>query len=100
VALAAAAYRGETEIVEFLVQGGADINRQLPVGKYGSALAAAVYFGKKDCVETLIESGAEVNLKLENGPFGSALRASQTDVSQEDSIWTMIVRNVGGRKLK
>ena len=50
-------------------------------------MAAAVYFGRKYCVETLIESGAEVNLKLENGLFGSALRASQTDVSQEDSMW-------------
>ncbi|KAH9209978.1 hypothetical protein DL95DRAFT_393905, partial [Leptodontidium sp. 2 PMI_412] len=44
-ALAAAARRGNTETVEFLIEKGADVNLQLQTGDYGSALAAAARRG-------------------------------------------------------
>ncbi|KAN0091838.1 hypothetical protein V8E51_017685 [Hyaloscypha variabilis] len=93
--LAAAAAKGNIEIVKFLVQEGrADVNMPLEHGIFGSALAAAaagrdfeiveflVQKGANRCAEVLINAGANVNLKLENGPFRTALQASRADAYQ------------------
>jgi ankyrin repeat protein len=81
-ALASVAYRGNQEVVQFLVkEGGADVNMQLQLqcGYYGSALAAAAARAgrNRDVVEFLVkEGGADVNMRLQYGEYGSALAAA------------------------
>ncbi|KAK3933812.1 hypothetical protein QBC46DRAFT_326021 [Diplogelasinospora grovesii] len=75
-ALVAAAYWGETEIVEFLVEKGADVNMPLQSGDYGSTLAVAAAGGETEIVEFLVEKGADVNMPLQSGDYGSALAAA------------------------
>ncbi len=74
--LAAAAYCGRTEIVEFLVEKGANVNMPLQSGDYGSALTAAAYRGRTGIVKFLVEKGADVNMALRTGRYGSALTAA------------------------
>ena len=77
--LATAAYRGEKEVVEFLVkEGRAEIDMQLQNWGYGSALAAAACSGEKEVVELLVKEGAEVDMQLKynRGYNGSALSAA------------------------
>ncbi len=71
-ALAAAAHSEDLEVVEFLINKGAEVNMPLQCGEYGSALVAAVFSGY-EVVEFLINKGAEVNMQLEHGPFTAAL---------------------------
>lgn len=73
-ALATAAWGGHKEIVDLLIENGADVN--LISGDYGSALAAAALSGYKNIVNILIEHGADVNLLLPSGNYGSALAAA------------------------
>ncbi|RYP07284.1 hypothetical protein DL764_002599 [Monosporascus ibericus] len=75
-ALAAAAFKGETETVKFLVQKGAEINMPLQTGNYGSALAAAAFKGETETVKFLVHKGAEVNMPLQTGYYGSVLAAA------------------------
>ncbi|KAI0103318.1 ankyrin repeat-containing domain protein [Nemania sp. FL0031] len=78
VAAAASSDEGP-EIVQFLVQAGADINQQLQAGDYGSALAAATTpRGSKrlESVQYLIKAGADINQQLQAGEYGSALAAA------------------------
>jgi hypothetical protein len=75
-ALAAAAARGHTETVKYLVEQGADVNLQLQTGQYGSALATAAAMGHTETVKYLVEQGADVNLQLQTGRYGSALAAA------------------------
>lgn len=97
-ALAAAAGRGEKEIVEFLVQEeGAEVNMQLRNIYYGNALAAATLNGKEEVVEFLVkEGGAEVNMQLQNGYHGSALAAA---AYQGRSEIVRFLVNEGGAKV-
>ncbi|KAI0903434.1 hypothetical protein F4823DRAFT_568697 [Ustulina deusta] len=74
--LEAAASEGHTEIVQFLVHKGADINMPLQTSKYGSALAAAAYQGHANIVEFLVNNGADINMLLQIGEYGSALAAA------------------------
>ncbi|KAF8861649.1 hypothetical protein BDZ45DRAFT_586659, partial [Acephala macrosclerotiorum] len=80
-ALAAAAYRGEKEVVEYLVKEGgadgkADANMQLQCGEYRSALAAATGMGRKEVTEYLVKKGgAKVNMQLQYGRYKNALAA-------------------------
>ncbi|KAK5630889.1 hypothetical protein RRF57_006604 [Xylaria bambusicola] len=77
---------GKTEIVEFLVKAGADINIQLN-NKYSNALAASAKIGQTEIVKFLIKvraneqtkivkflikAGANVNIQL-NGKYSNAL---------------------------
>jgi len=66
-ALTAAVCEGNKEIVELLIESGAEVNAQLQAGWYGSALAAAAARGDKEVVELLIKSGAAVNSQLQAG---------------------------------
>ena len=75
-ALAMAAWRGETEIVKYLIEQGADVNLLLQTGHYGSAFAVAAWWGETETVKYLIEQGADVNLLLQAGDYGSALAAA------------------------
>ncbi|KAL5331179.1 hypothetical protein ACEPPN_000708 [Leptodophora sp. 'Broadleaf-Isolate-01'] len=78
-ALAAAAKRGNTKTVKYLIEQGADVNLPLQTGYYGSALAAAAATaatGNTKTVKYLVEQGADVNLPLQTGDYGSALAAA------------------------
>ena len=72
-ALAAAAAIGRTEVVKFLAERGADINKELPDTINGSALAAAAGGGHIKIVTFLVERGADINKTLPGGTPGSAL---------------------------
>ncbi|KXG50107.1 uncharacterized protein PGRI_060740 [Penicillium griseofulvum] len=73
-ALEYAAQWGGLEILNFLVEAGADVNGRSTSGRYGSPLAAASsrsnYF---EPLGFLLASGADPNLPLLSGHFGSAL---------------------------
>jgi ankyrin repeat protein len=69
LAIYAAAYLKHNEIVQKLIQHGADVNTA--GGIFGSALQVAVRAGNEEGVEYLLEAGADVNAK--GGRFGSAL---------------------------
>ncbi len=58
-ALGAAAWCGHTDVVEVLIDAGAEVNAY---GGYG-ALCGACHGGYTDVVEVLIDAGAEVNVK-------------------------------------
>lgn len=60
-------------ISQWLVAKGADVNLQLPHGRYYSLLAAAAVLSSKEAMEYLIDEGADVNLELQYGDYGSAL---------------------------
>ncbi|KAI1263354.1 hypothetical protein F5Y18DRAFT_394024 [Xylariaceae sp. FL1019] len=66
------------EVIELLVEKGADVNQQLLAGAFGSALAAAACSTHKssEIVEYLVENGADINMQLQGGMFGSALMAA------------------------
>ena len=56
--LHAAAARGHEQIVELLLDKGAEVNAQ--GGNYGNALLAASYRGHEQTVELLLDEGAEL----------------------------------------
>jgi ankyrin repeat protein len=74
--LQAAAYVGNKEIVETLLQHGASVNMQ--GGRYGNALQAAAYVNgwnpSVELVRFLIDQGADLNTT--SGEYGNALQAA------------------------
>ncbi|XP_023025056.1 myotrophin isoform X1 [Leptinotarsa decemlineata] len=51
-----AADYGQTDVIEYLISAGADVNSK---DKFGiTALLAAIWEGHKDCVKLLLEKGA------------------------------------------
>ncbi|KAF4635686.1 hypothetical protein G7Y89_g2417 [Cudoniella acicularis] len=76
-ALAAAVFGNKKEIVKLLIKEGAEVDKELQYGNYGSALAAAALGWRgNEVVELLIKEGAEVNKELQHGDYGSALAAA------------------------
>jgi peptidoglycan/LPS O-acetylase OafA/YrhL len=59
--LTVAAFSGQTEMVEFLLQQGADANQRN--GDAGTPLHVAVFMGRADAVEKLLEAGADPKAK-------------------------------------
>lgn len=81
-ALSAAAERNHREIVELLLQHGADPN--LPEGPYcpnGYALWSAARFGHKDIVKLLLEHGADPNAQVDSS--GSPIEATNDSEIRE-----------------
>jgi peptidoglycan/LPS O-acetylase OafA/YrhL len=60
-----AAANGEPEIIEFLIQQGADVNAADPSG--GTALHAAAFLGHVQAVKVLVKSGARINAPNKRG---------------------------------
>ncbi|KAI0537878.1 hypothetical protein GGR58DRAFT_325662 [Xylaria digitata] len=73
--LIAAADKGQTDIIKFLVnEAGADVDLKPQNGTHGSALAAAVFARHLEVVKFLVhEAGANVDMQLEKGNHGSVL---------------------------
>ena len=89
-ALSAAAERNHLEIVEILLQHGADPN--LPEGPYcpnGYALWSAARFGHKDVVKLLLDHGADPNAQVDSS--GSPIEATN------DSDVRELLAQHGGR---
>ncbi|SPO07333.1 uncharacterized protein DNG_10027 [Cephalotrichum gorgonifer] len=80
-ALVAASARGHKEIVEMLLEKGADINAQ-GGGGYGTALIAASARGYKEIVEMLLEKGADINARG-GGGYSTALMAASAGGHKE-----------------
>lgn len=59
-----AAYKGHTEIVQFLILQGADVNVRNDFG--GTPLLVASYAGETGVVKVLIASGADTNLAIKD----------------------------------
>ncbi len=59
-----AAYKGHTEIVEFLLSKGGEVNATSKFG--GTALYMASYAGQEEVVEVLIAHGADPNLAIKD----------------------------------
>ncbi|KIK60741.1 hypothetical protein GYMLUDRAFT_138776, partial [Collybiopsis luxurians FD-317 M1] len=69
----------QAEIVECLLQAGADVNAQ--GGIYGTALQAGAAKGNKEIVEYLMHMGADVN--AQGGDYGTALQAATVNDKKE-----------------
>ena len=70
--LQAAAFKGIGEVVNLLIDKGADLN--LEGGYYGTALQVAVEGGDERIVKSLLQAGADPN--IEGGRYGTALQAA------------------------
>jgi ankyrin repeat protein len=71
-ALQAASYGGYQDLVQFLLDKGADVNAQ--DGYFGNALRAASHEGYRNIVQLLLDKGADIN--AQGGRFGNALQAA------------------------
>jgi ankyrin repeat domain-containing protein 50 len=92
--LAATIFKGQENVVEFLLKdGGADVNIQQH-NIYGSALAIASYRGLEDMVRLLVKRREiEVNMQLQYGYYGSALAAASW--SRELKVVEFLVKEGG-----
>ncbi|KAJ5172513.1 hypothetical protein N7492_005106 [Penicillium capsulatum] len=82
--LTIAAYHGHVELVKYLVQAGADVNKVLRSGYYGNALDAAAKCGHIEIVRSLIQAGTDVNTLFEVGSSGSVLISAAVEGSLEN----------------
>jgi ankyrin repeat protein len=71
-ALAAAACKGNINIIKLLLDHGAEVNLQ--GGRLGSALQTAAFCGEEGAMQLLLDRGAEIDNK--GGEHGSALQAA------------------------
>ncbi|KAM5527809.1 hypothetical protein FOXYSP1_19682 [Fusarium oxysporum f. sp. phaseoli] len=58
-ALQTASYKGNRDVVQLLLDKGADVSAQ--GGRYGNALQTASFKGNRDVVQLLLDKGADVN---------------------------------------
>ncbi|KAJ5281458.1 ankyrin repeat-containing domain protein [Penicillium angulare] len=84
--LVAAVEVDNLELIQLLLNAGADVNLPLEHGHFGSVLVAACYHGNHKSVELLLEAGATVDMQVLHGDYGTALVAaccSETTKSAE-----------------
>ncbi|XP_014553834.1 hypothetical protein COCVIDRAFT_28984 [Bipolaris victoriae FI3] len=74
-----AAEQGHYEMIEMLVDKGADVNAQS--GYYGNALQAASAVGHKEIAMLLLDKGADVN--AQSGYYGNALQVASANGHKE-----------------
>lgn len=92
-ALAWAAWAGHLDIMQLLLENGADIN----IGGYDkncSPLAWAAYKGKTEAVRLLLENGADVDKKNDDGETAEmiARRYGQHDIAALIAEWRTVKR--------
>ena len=80
--LITALYAGQKDVVELLLDIGADVNRFNAFGE--SPLFVAVYMHRKDIVELLLERGADAN------PICEELRFSPIRVATSFRYWDIV----------
>ena len=78
-ALQAAAYSGNVEAIQLLLDEGANVNEQ--GGEYGNALQAATYKGNLAAMQLLLDRGADVG--AQGGKYGNALQAAASNGNVE-----------------
>jgi len=83
--LSAASAEGHDQIVQQLLDKGANVNAQ--GGYYGSALQAASAKGHDQIVLQLLDKGANVN--AQGGEYGNALRAASVGAHDQIMAWLL-----------
>ncbi|KAI0015385.1 ankyrin repeat-containing domain protein [Xylariomycetidae sp. FL0641] len=88
-ALTAAAYDGNMDVLQLLLDAGADVN-----APEGWALQSAAYEGHYEVAKTLLEHGADVNALVENPNFnrGTALQAA-CEVGEAEIVALLLEHN-------
>lgn len=94
--LATAALMGHTEIVELLLEHGADINAKSQDG--GTALHAAAFLGRAETVKLLLEKGADTTLR--NNMGGTAIDGAKLNWLITNGILAMLKLEVGEAEVK
>ena len=81
-ALMLATIEGHTEIVDILIEAGADLNIQEEHGD--TALMKAIYKKNIDIAEMLIDSGADLNIQnvYRDAPLIYAIKTENTDIAK------------------
>ncbi|KAK2732411.1 hypothetical protein FQN57_002913 [Myotisia sp. PD_48] len=72
---------GNLQLLQKLVEFGADVNEELKDTTYGSALAFVAGGNSQSAVQFLLDLGADVNQQLRHGSYGSALAAAAASTS-------------------
>lgn len=77
-----AAQTGQTDIVKFLLEKGADVN--LNRGGATALHMAAIYGGKTEVITLLLENGADINARTGNGytPLNLAVIGKQKEIAE------------------
>ncbi len=77
-----AAQTGQTDIVKFLLENGADVN--LNRGGATALHMAAIYGGKTEVITLLLENGADINARTGNGytPLNLAVIGKQKEIAE------------------
>lgn len=92
--LGEAADHGHVELVEYLINSGANLNA---IGSYGwTALQNAVLEGSVDCVNTLLRAGADVNIKNIQGTTALGVALREEYLREEYHEIADILRAAGG----
>jgi ankyrin repeat protein/catabolite regulation protein CreA len=89
--------RGDSRVMQMLINAGADVNAQ--GGLFGNVLQAASFEGCEEMMKVLINAGADVN--AQGGAWGNALQAASYD-GQEHLVSMLLDRGAdvnaeGGR---
>lgn len=74
--LVLAVISSSSDVVQRLINLGANVNRQLSDKYYGSALTAAAYWGRLNILELLVEFGADINMKVASAKYNTAIEAA------------------------
>ena len=92
--LCLAASEGHTEIVKFLIKGGAEIDMPSKI-RYGTtALMAAAIMGHTECVKVLLVLGANPKLHNDNG-WTALMSAKERNHTEIIAYWNLIKKMAG-----